>query len=79
MSDLLGQLSRLTGRPYTLKQDEARIRPRLSEVDRLLCDNRKLRLSTGWQPLVSLEEGLRRTIEWLEPRMNNVRADEYSV
>lgn len=79
VSEILDQLSRLTGRPYTLQRDEARVRPALSEVDCLVCDNRKLRLSTGWQPLVSLDEGLRRAIEWLEPRMHNIRADEYSV
>jgi NAD dependent epimerase/dehydratase len=72
-------LSRLTGRPIALQQDPARVRPALSEVDRLLCDNRKLRHSTGWQPRVTLDEGLRRTIAWLEPRLVQTRAAEYSV
>jgi dTDP-glucose 4,6-dehydratase len=79
VSELADLVSRLTGRTFALKRDDARVRPAASEVDRLICDNRKLRLNTAWQPLVSIEEGLRRTIEWLEPRLDTVRAEEYSI
>jgi CDP-glucose 4,6-dehydratase len=34
------------------------------EIDRQWVDASKLRALTGWEPRVSLEEGLRRTIEW---------------
>ncbi len=34
------------------------------EIDRQWVDSSKLRELTGWRPEVSLEEGLRRTIEW---------------
>ncbi len=34
------------------------------EIDRQWVDPAKLRELTGWQPSVTLEEGLRRTIEW---------------
>jgi CDP-glucose 4,6-dehydratase len=34
------------------------------EIDRQWVDASKLRTLTGWKPRVSLEEGLRRTIEW---------------
>ncbi len=77
--ELADRIGRLTGRAFALKRDETRIRPEASEVDRLVCDNSKLRSRTGWQPRVKLEEGLRRTIEWLEPRLGTVRAREYSI
>ena len=38
------------------------------EIDRQWVDSSKLRELTGWQPTVSLEEGLRRTIEWHRTR-----------
>jgi dTDP-glucose 4,6-dehydratase len=79
VEDLSARLSRLTGRPVVLKQDPARVRPAMSEVDRLLCDNRKLQHSTGWQPRVTLDEGLRRTIAWFEARLVESRAAEYFV
>jgi nucleoside-diphosphate-sugar epimerase len=28
------------------------------------CDNEKLKQLTGWSPKISLEEGLRLTVEW---------------
>jgi CDP-glucose 4,6-dehydratase len=34
------------------------------EIDRQWVDHTKLADLTGWRPLVSLEEGLRRTIDW---------------
>jgi dTDP-glucose 4,6-dehydratase len=77
--ELADRIGRLTGRAFKLKRDETRVRPEASEVDRLVCDNNKLRSSTGWQPLVTLEDGLRRTIEWLQPRLGTVRANEYSI
>lgn len=31
---------------------------------RLVCDNMKLKETTGWEPQISFEEGLQKTIEW---------------
>jgi len=42
--------------------DSSRLRP--YDVSRLVCDSSKLRSLTGWKPEVTLEDGLRRTIEW---------------
>jgi len=41
-----------------------RIRPSKSEVRRLCGDNTVITSLTSWRPQVSIEEGLRRTIEW---------------
>ena len=34
------------------------------EIDRQWVDHSKLSDLTGWEPAVSLQDGLRRTIEW---------------
>lgn len=47
-----------------IKVDENRLRP--YDVDRLLCDNSKLREYTGWKPEVGFREGLERTVEFFE-------------
>lgn len=50
--------------------DEQRLRPEKSEVNRLWCDNSKLKNLTGFVPQVCLEEGLRRTVAWFEQPAN---------
>jgi NAD dependent epimerase/dehydratase len=48
--------------------DQIRLRPDKSEVERLWADNSKARELTGWEPLYSGRDGLRRglieTVEW---------------
>ncbi|MBZ0251969.1 MAG: SDR family NAD(P)-dependent oxidoreductase, partial [Candidatus Methylomirabilis sp.] len=46
--------------------DPSRVRPGGSEVMRLLADPAKARTMLGWEARVPLEEGLRRTIDWIE-------------
>ena len=59
-------------------RDENRIRPDNSEVDRLWCDNKKIIEATGYSPNVSLEEGLKKTIEWFT-QPDNLRAYKTNI
>jgi len=54
----------LMGKEMTIVQDEARVRPEKSEVDRLICDATKARAELDWAPAVGMVEGLRKTIDW---------------
>jgi dTDP-glucose 4,6-dehydratase len=47
-----------------IRSTEARYRPGASEVMALRVGFEKLHDETGWKPLVSWEEGIRRTIAW---------------
>jgi nucleoside-diphosphate-sugar epimerase len=44
--------------------DEQRLRPKDSEVFRLWGDNTLIRELTGFTPEYSLEQGLKKTIDW---------------
>jgi dTDP-glucose 4,6-dehydratase len=79
----IGQLAELiaslTGRPMAIERDARRIRPERSEVDRLLADNARARTLLGWEPVVSLEKGLERTIKWLRENLGRYHPDAYVV
>lgn len=50
--------------------DEKRLRPKNSEVERLLGSNEKIKRLTEWVQKFSLEEGLHETIEWFKKKDN---------
>lgn len=53
-----------------VEEEKARVRPPASEVMELIADASSLREATGWQPRVSLEEGLDRTVQWWRDRLH---------
>ena len=68
--------------PYVLKGRTVTTgTPKESEVERLLCDNTLIRELTGWSPAVSLEDGLRRTIDWFEHTadLSRYKSDIYNI
>lgn len=69
----------LVGRPVEIFLDPDRLRPEKSEVQRLLSDNRKADERLGWQPQVSLKEGLHRTIEWVSANLERYQPNQYAV
>lgn len=48
----------------SIVSDKDRIRPKKSEVERLLGSNEKIRKLTSWKPDVDLDSGLSQTIDW---------------
>lgn len=77
--ELAELIARLMGREVRVETDPQRVRPEGSEVERLWCDNRKLLAATGWQPGVTLEDGLRETIAWLRAHLALYKPDLYNV
>jgi len=67
----------LTGSQARVVVDEERLRPEKSEVQRLLADNSKARRILGWEPKVSLREGLTQTIAWVRAHMDFYRPGRY--
>lgn len=65
----IGQLAEtindLLGNTFEVVTDDARIRPAKSEVQLLLSENQHAHETLGWQPRVSLRDGLSHTIDWL--------------
>jgi NDP-hexose 4,6-dehydratase len=70
---LAEDIARLMGVEADIVEDPKRLRPKDSEVMRLVCDATKLRERTGWAPRYTRDEGLRETIDWFREPANLAR------
>jgi NAD dependent epimerase/dehydratase len=77
IGDLAGLIARLVGTDIAIGTEEVRLRPEGSEVDRLLADNGLALRLMGWKPVVGLEEGLIRTIDWMRGHEACYRPEAY--
>lgn len=59
--------------------DEERVRPKKSEVNRLLGSNKKIMELTNWRPQYSFEEGLAETIKFLRNNLDRYKTDIYNL
>lgn len=66
IGQLAQKIGQIMGVETHIVSDPDRLRPERSEIQRVVADISKAREALGWEPRVSLEEGLRRTIEWVK-------------
>ncbi|MFC1631928.1 SDR family NAD(P)-dependent oxidoreductase [Candidatus Omnitrophota bacterium] len=59
--------------------DNLRIRPKKSEVERLLADNSKAKELLSWQPQINLDQGLAKTAEWIKANVIDYKAEAYNI
>jgi NAD dependent epimerase/dehydratase len=58
---------------------EDRLRPPESEVMNLISDNRKAKDILGWEPKVTLREGIRETIEYYRENIHRYKPEIYNI
>jgi NAD dependent epimerase/dehydratase len=76
---LASRIFALLGREPNIITDEQRVRPEKSEVMRLIADRSKAKRLVGWEPRVSLDEGLERTITWVRANPGFFKVSHYHV
>ncbi len=69
--DLIAKIEALLGTSLEIQQEDERIRPETSEVQALIADPSKARQLIQWQPKVSLDQGLERTIRWVQEKLKD--------
>ena len=69
----------LMGKNNKIISDDERFRPENSEVERLCADNSKARQLIGWEPRISLEDGLKKTIDWIKENKERYKPDIYNL
>jgi dTDP-glucose 4,6-dehydratase len=77
--DLVRRVLELTQRDLPVIETDERLRPRNSEVERLVADASKARELLGWAPEIGFDEGLRRTLEWMTGAIDRYRPAAYAV
>jgi len=76
---LAKEIIALVDRKVEIVTDPTRLRPTKSEVVRLQSDNRRACELLDWNPVVNLQEGLQRTIAWIETHLDHYQPDHYLV
>jgi dTDP-glucose 4,6-dehydratase len=79
IGELVERIEAVLGRRAPVERDEERVRPPGSEVERLCADTRAARELLGWEPRVSLDEGLVATAEWIAANLERYRVGAYVV
>ena len=75
---LANKIISLIGKNAEIIADPIRVRPQDSEVERLWCDNTKAKRLLGWEPKTSLDDGLKKTIDWIFDNINLYKPELYS-
>jgi NAD dependent epimerase/dehydratase len=79
IGELAERVVELVGRDVPIARDEERVRPPDSEVERLVAETAKAKRLLEWTPEVDLDDGLRRTIDWLTGSLDAYKPTLYNV
>ncbi len=81
VGDTLDLIKQIMASDVTFISEQQRIRPEKSEVQRLWCDNSKIKRLTGFEPEFTLEQGLRSTVDWFSnpDNLKKYKANIYNV
>jgi nucleoside-diphosphate-sugar epimerase len=64
IGDTVKLIEKNVGIKKQIISDERKSRPSKSEVFELIADYSKFNKATGWEPKITFEQGISRTIEW---------------
>lgn len=74
IKEIIQMVASITNKKILIKKDRQRIRPKSSEVDRLVCSNKKAKKLLKWSPSSGgkkgFKEALAKTIQWFSNKEN---------
>jgi len=79
IEELVELVARVLNKSLRISSDSKRRRPEASEVERLCSDSKKAHKTLGWYPRIKLEEGLAKTIAWIEKHSHLYKTELYNV
>ena len=79
IADVVTRILTQVGIDVPVESTDERLRPGSSEVERLLCDPTRAHEMLGWHHQVELDEGLAKTIEWVQSHLESFKPTLYNV
>jgi nucleoside-diphosphate-sugar epimerase len=79
IGELAEKMMKMLGKEVAIECEEKRVRPPKSELNKLICNNQKAKEMRGWQPKVSLDEGLEKTINWFKENLKEYKSELYTI
>lgn len=79
IGDIVRLVCRLVHQEKPVHVDDHRKRPKASEVLRLRSDYGKAKTTLGWQPRFTFEQGLQKTIDWIQLHSADYQAGYYVI
>lgn len=76
---LADKIAKIMGKEIMIQTEEQRLRPKKSEVNRLLADNTKAGQLVNWKPDYTLDQGLAITVEWIKENLDKYKAQIYNL
>jgi dTDP-glucose 4,6-dehydratase len=79
IGDLPALIAQAAGMSFEVEEDESRMRPPASEVERLCADATLARDRLGWAPTVDIQDGLARVVAFVRENATLYQPQEYAV
>jgi NAD dependent epimerase/dehydratase len=79
IGDLAKKIIEIINPELKIVSDEIRVRKKGSEVNQLRADITKAQELLDWEPKVTLEEGLKTTIDWMKDHLELYKPDMYVI
>jgi dTDP-glucose 4,6-dehydratase len=79
VGDLAERIESLLEKRASIDLDPVRVRPTGSEVERLCANADQARRLLGWEPRMTLDEGLAATAAWIGRNLDRYRVGAYAV
>lgn len=79
IKDIAHKIMDIMGKKIEILSAEERIRPNKSEVERLQSDNSLAKKLLGWEPRVSLDEGLKNVVEFVLTNVDIYKIGKYII
>lgn len=79
IENIVKKVAKIIDVEIEIEQDPSRMRPKKSEVRRLISNNSKAKELINWSPEHSLDEGLKQTIEYCRNRLSKYHPGRYDI